>query len=94
MQIPLTNEHLFCKYFVRLFVGNATKGFATYGCFHPCFFNARSNFFSSHFSFESLFLGVVKMAISLESAPWEGVVEGAEAAQGMFIQFKFGFFLA
>ncbi len=33
MQIPLINEHLFCKYFVRLSVGNATKGFATYGCF-------------------------------------------------------------
>ena len=25
MQIPLINEHLFCKYFVRLSVGNATK---------------------------------------------------------------------
>ena len=25
------------KFFVRLSVGNATKGFATYGCFHPCF---------------------------------------------------------
>ncbi len=37
MQIPLINEHLFCKYFVCLSVGNATKGFATYGCFHPCF---------------------------------------------------------
>ena len=37
MQIPLINEHLFCNYFVRLSVGNATKGFATYGCFHPCF---------------------------------------------------------
>ncbi len=36
MQIPLINEHLFCNYFVRLSVGNATKGFATYGCFHPC----------------------------------------------------------
>ncbi len=36
MQIPLINEHLFCKYFVRLSVGNATKGLATYGCFHPC----------------------------------------------------------
>ncbi len=37
MQIPLINEHLFCKYFVRLSVGNASiKGFATYGCFHPC----------------------------------------------------------
>ena len=35
VQIPLINEHLFCKYFVRLSVGNATKGFATYGCFHP-----------------------------------------------------------
>ncbi len=35
MPIPLINEHLFCKYFVRLSVGNATKGFATYGCFHP-----------------------------------------------------------
>ena len=23
---------------VRLSFGNATKGFATYGCFHPCFF--------------------------------------------------------
>ncbi len=31
------NEHLFCKYFVRLSVGIATKGFAAYGCFHPCF---------------------------------------------------------
>ncbi len=29
VQIPLINEHLFCKYFVRLFVSNATKGFAT-----------------------------------------------------------------
>ncbi len=37
VQIPLINEHLFCKYFVRLSVGNATKGFATYGCFYPCF---------------------------------------------------------
>ena len=37
VQIPLLNEHLFCKYFVRLSVGNATKCFATYGCFHPCF---------------------------------------------------------
>ncbi len=37
MQIPLINEHLFCKYFARLSVGNATKGFATCGCFHPCF---------------------------------------------------------
>ncbi len=37
MQIPLINEHLFCKYFVRLSVGNATKGFATYGCCHPRF---------------------------------------------------------
>ncbi len=25
LQIPLINEHLFCKYFVRLSVGNATK---------------------------------------------------------------------
>ncbi len=25
VQIPLLNEHLFCKYFVRLSVGNATK---------------------------------------------------------------------
>ena len=38
MQIPPINEHLFCKYFVRLSVGNATKVFATYGCCHPCFF--------------------------------------------------------
>ncbi len=38
VQIPFINEHLFCKYFVRLSVGNATKVFATYGCFHPCFF--------------------------------------------------------
>ncbi len=37
VQILLTNEHLFCKYFVRLSVGNAKKAFATYGCFHPCF---------------------------------------------------------
>ncbi len=39
MQISLINEHLFCKYFIRLSVGNATKGFATYGCCHPCFIN-------------------------------------------------------
>ena len=32
------NEHLFCTYFVRLSVGNATKGFVTYGCCHPCFY--------------------------------------------------------
>ena len=38
VQIPLINKHLFCKYFVRLSVGNATKGFATYGCFHPCLY--------------------------------------------------------
>ncbi len=38
VQIPLINEHLFCKYFVRLSVGNATKGLATYGCFHPFFY--------------------------------------------------------
>ena len=37
MQIPLINAYLFCKYFVRLSVGNATKGFATYGCCHPCY---------------------------------------------------------
>ena len=36
VQIPLINEHLFCEYFVRLSVGNAIKGFATYGSFHPC----------------------------------------------------------
>ena len=36
VQIPLINEPLFCKYFVRLSVGNATKGFATYGCYYPC----------------------------------------------------------
>ncbi len=36
VQIPLINEHLFFKYFVRLYVGDATKGFASYGCFHPC----------------------------------------------------------
>ncbi len=29
VQIPLMNGHLFCKYFVRQSVGNATKGFAT-----------------------------------------------------------------
>ena len=37
MQIPLINGHLFFKYFVRLSVGNATKGFDTYGCCYPCF---------------------------------------------------------
>ena len=37
VQNPLINEHLFCKYFVRLSVGNATKGFAIYRCCHPCF---------------------------------------------------------
>ncbi len=37
VQIPLINENLFYKYFVRLSVGNATKGFATYGCFYPYF---------------------------------------------------------
>ncbi len=46
VQIPLINEHLFCKYFVRLSVGNATKGFATYGCFHPCFY--KKNIKSDH----------------------------------------------
>ncbi len=44
LQIPLINEHLFCTYFVRLSVGNATKGFATYGCFHPCFIYILANF--------------------------------------------------
>ncbi len=38
MQFPLINVHLFCKYFVRLSVCNATKSFATYGCFHPCLY--------------------------------------------------------
>ena len=38
VQIPLINEHLFCKYFVRLSFVNGTKGFATYGCFHPCLY--------------------------------------------------------
>ena len=42
VQIPLINEHIFCKYFVCLSVGNATKGFATYGCFHPCFLECLS----------------------------------------------------
>ncbi len=37
VQIPLINDHLFCKYFIHLSVGNATKGFATYGRFHHCF---------------------------------------------------------
>ena len=37
VQIPLKYEHLFCLYFVRLSVGNATKCFATYGCCHPCY---------------------------------------------------------
>ena len=36
MHIPLVYEYLFYKYFVRLSLGNATKGFTTYGCFHPC----------------------------------------------------------
>ena len=45
VQIPLISEHIFCKYFVRLPVVNATKGFATYGCFHPCLFN---NYLTSH----------------------------------------------
>ncbi len=40
VQIPLMNEHLFCKYFVRLSVSNATKGFATYGCCHPCSYSS------------------------------------------------------
>ncbi len=44
VQIPFKNEHLFCKYFVRLSVGNATKGFATYGCFHPCYFTGYNVF--------------------------------------------------
>ncbi len=39
VQIPLINEHLFCKYFVRLSVGNATKGVATYRYCHLCFFS-------------------------------------------------------
>ena len=39
VQIPLINEHLFYKYFVRQSVGNATKSFATYGCCHTCFNN-------------------------------------------------------
>ncbi len=38
MQIPLINEHLFSRYFVRLSVGNATTGFATYGFCHPYLF--------------------------------------------------------
>ncbi len=38
VQIPVINKHLFCKYFVRLSVGNATKVFATYGCFQPCLY--------------------------------------------------------
>ncbi len=38
VQIPLINENLFCKYFFRLSVGNATKGFAPYGCFHSSLF--------------------------------------------------------
>ncbi len=41
LQIPLINEYLFCKYFVRVSVDNATKGFATYGCLHSCFFKYR-----------------------------------------------------
>ncbi len=36
------NEYLFCKYFARLSVSNATKGFATYGWFHPCFYTFSS----------------------------------------------------
>ena len=38
VQILLINEHLFCKYYVRLSVGNAIKGFATYGCCDPCLY--------------------------------------------------------
>ena len=41
VQIPLINEHLFSKYFASLSVGNATKGFATYGCCHRCFYKNR-----------------------------------------------------
>ncbi len=36
VQISLINENLYCKYFIRLSVGNARKVFATYGCCHPC----------------------------------------------------------
>ncbi len=61
MQIPLVNEHLFYKYFVRLTVGNATKGFATYGCCHPCLNSlAHSSykkvFYNAPFSLNFLFL--------------------------------------
>ena len=32
-------------FFFRLSVGNATKGFATYGCFHPCFYTIDNAYF-------------------------------------------------
>ena len=33
VQIPLINDHLFCKYFVRLSVGNAKKALLLMGVF-------------------------------------------------------------
>ncbi len=69
VQIPLINEHLICKYFVRLSVGNATKGLATYGCFHPCcllkyFDNEISEIFSYPLLYNVILSG---MAIRLKT---------------------------
>ncbi len=53
VQIPLINEHLFYKDFVHLSVGNATKGFATYGCFHPYFYSKILRFLTDNIIYKS-----------------------------------------
>ena len=70
VQIPLKNEHLFCKYFVRLSVGNATKGFATYGCFHPCLFISYFYLSLSYFHFYLDGLKKIQQTDSIYSQAW------------------------
>ena len=60
MHIPLVYEHLFYKYFVRRSVGNATKGFATYGCFHPCFQSTQGSY-----GIQQMMLHNIKLSVSL-----------------------------
>ncbi len=73
MQLPLINEHLFSKYFVRLSLGNETKGFATYGCFQPYFLYFilnRNKFLNENVYFMLGYVGtIIAKALQVRATP-------------------------
>ncbi len=62
----MSNEHLFCKYYVRLFIGNAIKGFATYGCCYPCLSFKNTFTFPCTITYLALYCGTNKRKIAIK----------------------------